>query len=49
MGNTQERLENLYGKEQDFSFRNGELGGLEVTIQVPFSTEPVMQLPSEVN
>lgn len=49
VGNTQERLENLYGKEQDFSFRNGELGGLEVTIQVPFTTEPVMQLPSEVN
>lgn len=49
VGNTQERLENLYGRDQDFSFRNGSLGGLEVTIRVPFSTQPVMQLPPEVD
>jgi len=49
VGNTQERLENLYGQDQDFSFRNGSLGGLEVTIRVPFSTQPVMQLPPEVD
>jgi len=48
VGNTQERLENLYGQDQDFSLRNGELGGLEVNIRVPFATEPIMQLPSEV-
>lgn len=48
VGNTQERLENLYGDQQDFSFRNGELGGLEVNIRVPFSTEPIMKLPAEV-
>ena len=48
VGNTQERLENLYGPDQDFSFRNGKLGGLEVNITVPFSTVPIMQLPTEV-
>lgn len=49
VGNTQDRLENLYGANQDFSFRNGELGGLEVNIRVPFTNEPIIQLPSEVD
>ena len=48
VGNTQERLENLYGTQQDFSFRNGSLGGLEVNIRVPYSTDPIMKLPVEV-
>ena len=48
VGNTQERLENLYGQDQEFSFRNGELGGLEVRICIPLTTEPIMKLPSEV-
>jgi len=48
VGNTQQRLENLYGPDQEFSLRNGDLGGLEVRICIPLSTEPVMKLPTEV-
>ncbi|MDA0378169.1 MAG: histidine kinase [Bacteroidetes bacterium] len=48
VGNTQERLENLYGKDQEFSLRNGELGGLEVRICIPFMPQPIIQLPADV-
>lgn len=46
LANTQERLENLYGQNQEFSLRNAASGGLEVRICIPFYLEPKMQEPS---
>jgi hypothetical protein len=48
VSNTQERLENLYGPNQEFSLRNAEIGGLDVRICIPRALEPVMRLPAEV-
>ena len=46
VANTQERLENLYGTNQEFSLRNADLGGLEVRICIPRCNTPVIQLPA---
>ncbi len=40
LSNTIERLENLYGEDQQFQLLNGENGGCEVRIETPFRTEP---------
>ena len=45
VANTQERLENLYGSDHEFSFRNSESGGLEVRICIPRCDAPVISLP----
>lgn len=42
LANIRERLENLYGDDNNFSLRNAEEGGLLASITIPFSTEPVM-------
>jgi signal transduction histidine kinase len=41
LGNTQARLERLYGTGHRFELGRGELGGLLVTIEFPFAGDPV--------
>jgi len=38
--NTAHRLEKLYGRLQGFSMRNGNDGGLEIRVSLPFHTTP---------
>jgi len=38
--NTANRLEKLYGRSQGFSMRNGNDGGLEIRVSLPFHTTP---------
>lgn len=40
--NTRERLENLYGDDQQLTMRNDEHGGLRVEIMLPFRIQPVL-------
>lgn len=47
VANTQARLENLYGSDQEFSLRNASSGGLEVRVCVPKCAEPVIRFPDE--
>jgi two-component sensor histidine kinase len=41
LGNTQARLQALYGQDQSFSFGKAEPQGCRVEIQIPFHLEPV--------
>jgi signal transduction histidine kinase len=38
VSNTRARLQHLYGDAQSFEFRNGETGGLLVSVSIPFRT-----------
>ena len=42
LANIRERLENLYGDDNDFTLRNAEEGGLLASITIPFSTKPFL-------
>ena len=48
VGNTRDRLENLYGPNHVFSLQNSAKGGLEVRICVPIVKEPVMALVTAI-
>jgi LytS/YehU family sensor histidine kinase len=37
---TRERLQTLYGSEQNMEIRSAQGGGVEVELQIPFSSEP---------
>jgi signal transduction histidine kinase len=41
LANTQARLRELYGEDQQFSFSRGEPRGCTVEVRLPFHTEPV--------
>src|SRR5262249_33019509 len=41
LSNTRQRLEYLYGKEQEFTMQNADAGGLLVQITVPYHREPL--------
>jgi signal transduction histidine kinase len=41
LSNTRARLDRLYGSEHRFDLGQGELGGLLVTIEIPFDGDPV--------
>jgi two-component system, LytTR family, sensor kinase len=38
LANTAERLEKLYGRRQEFTIRNADGGGVEVSVELPFHT-----------
>jgi LytS/YehU family sensor histidine kinase len=40
LSNTAERLKRLYGREQEFTIRNGERGGTLVSLKLPYRTAP---------
>jgi len=41
LSNTRQRLEYLYGAEQEFTMQNAEAGGLLVQIKVPYHRQPL--------
>src|SRR5262249_19369305 len=41
LSNTRQRLEYLYGTEQEFTMQNADAGGLLVQIKVPYHREPL--------
>jgi two-component system, LytTR family, sensor kinase len=41
LANTQARLRELYGEDQQFTFSRGEPRGCTVEVRLPFHTEPV--------
>ena len=43
LSNTRQRLEYLYGAEQEFTMQNADSGGLLVQIKVPYHREPVIK------
>jgi sensor histidine kinase YesM len=43
LSNTRQRLEYLYGAEQEFTMQNAEAGGLLIQIKVPYHRQPLTQ------
>jgi LytS/YehU family sensor histidine kinase len=43
--NVRSRLRNLYGDAFEFTMRNAEIGGVEVSISLPYTTTLATELP----
>jgi len=47
LANTKARLEQIYGGDYLFELRTAEIGGLEVRLEIPFETQPRLDLPQD--
>lgn len=47
LANTRARLEQIYGDDHLFELRTADIGGLEVHLEIPFETEPRLEVPQE--
>ena len=47
LANTKARLEQIYGADYLFELRTAEIGGLEVHLELPFETQPRLDVPQE--
>jgi sensor histidine kinase YesM len=47
LANTKARLQQIYGTDHLFELRTAKIGGLEIHLEIPFETEPRLDVPED--